>query len=189
MGNIHTTPVPADDPATPSNTASNALDKTNSMVTEGAKTAIKGVENVGDIFKSLVKNTGSAVSELGSEANKSLLEFAQGGGRGTLALGYLFSQLFDGLSATVATGSGYLASGVRNIDDIVGDWPVVGIVTGALDAVTTHVSNAVSEMSANGRNSRQKMFEGLRGQLNRSGGRQPSAENSGTSDANSAAVV
>ncbi|XP_022169419.1 uncharacterized protein LOC111033127 [Myzus persicae] len=193
MGNIHTTPVPAEDQnaaaSTPSSTASSALDKANSMVTDGAKTAINGVENVGDMFKTLIKKTGSAVSDLGSEANKSLGEIAKGGGRSTLALGYLFSQLFDGLSATVATGGGYLASGFRNIDDVVGDWPVVGLVTGTLDAVSTHVSNAVTEMSENGRNSRQKMFEGLRGHLNRSGSSLPNAENEVTSDANSDAVV
>ncbi|XP_003245629.1 uncharacterized protein LOC100569335 [Acyrthosiphon pisum] len=185
MGNIHSIPVPAND-------ASEMVDKTNSMTNDGEKTPINGVEPVGDVFKSLIKNTGSAVSNVSSETGQSLKEIAQAGGRATLALGYLVSQLFDGLSATVATSSGYLASGVRNIDDIVGDLPILGTVTGTLDAVMTHVSNTVGEMSANGRKSRQKMFDGLREHLNRS--RLPSAENSsassgsGKSDATAAAA-
>jgi len=176
MGNIHTIPVPADS-STPVNTASEMVGTTNSMT----KTPINGVDNVGEVFKSLIKNTGSTVSDISSETSKSLKELAQAGGRATLALGYLCSQLFDGLSATVATGSGYLASGVRNVDDIIGDFPILGTVTGTLDTVMTHVSNTVGEMSANGRKSRQKMFEGLREHLNRSSGHLPSAENSGTS--------
>ncbi|XP_015377034.1 PREDICTED: uncharacterized protein LOC107171314 [Diuraphis noxia] len=175
LGNVHTTPVPAGSqstkpPTTPSKTASNVSDKT----------PINNVENVGEIFKSLIKNTRSTVSDFTSETNKSLEEIAQAGGRATLALGYLVSQLFDGISATVATGSGYLANGIRSIDDIVGDLPVVGMVTGTLDAVTSHVSNAVGEMSANGRKTRKSMFDGLREQLNRSSSRLSSTENSST---------
>ncbi|XP_060858035.1 uncharacterized protein LOC132935484 [Metopolophium dirhodum] len=183
MGNIHTIPVPqsSQTASTPDNTASETVDKTNSMTNDGTKTPINGVENVGDVFKSLVKNTGSTVSNVSSETGKCLKEIAQAGGRATLALGYLCSQLFDGLSATVATSSGYLASGVRNIDDIVGDLPILGTVTGTLDAVMTHVSNTVGEMSANGRKSRQKMIDGLREHLNRSSGRLPSNESSSTS--------
>lgn len=184
MGNIHTIPVPID-PVTPStpidDTASEMAGNTNSIIKEGTKIPINGVENVSEVFKSLIKNTGSTVSDVTSETGKSLKEIAQAGGRATLALGYLCSQLFDGLSATVATSSGYLASGVRNIDDVVGDLPILGTVTGTLDAVMTHVSNAVSEMSTNGRKSRQKMFQGLREQLDRSGGRLPSAKNVSTS--------
>lgn len=174
--------MPADPPSTPiDDTASEMVGNANSMIKEGTKMPINGVENVGEVFKSLIKNTGSTVSDVTSETGKSLKEIAQAGGRATLALGYLCSQLFDGLSATVATSSGYLASGVRNIDDVVGDLPILGTVTGTLDAVMTHVSNAVSEMSTNGRKSRQKMFQGLREQLDRSSGRLPSAENASTS--------
>jgi len=150
---------------------SNVADKTNSMIKDGAKTPINEVKDVGEVFKSLIKNTGSTVSEFTSETNKSLEGIAQAGGRATLALGYLLNQLFDGISATVATGSGYLANSVRNIDDIVGDIPVVGMVTGTLDAVASNWSNAVGEMSDNGRKSRKKMFDSLREQLNRSSSR------------------
>jgi len=166
--------------AVQSNTALNVADKTNSMIKAGEKTPINNVENVGEVFKSLIKNTGSTVSDFTSETNKSLEEIAQAGGRATLALGYLLSQLFDGISATVATSSSYLANGVRNIDDMVGDLPVIGMVTGTLDAVTSNVSNAVGEMSANGRKTRKKMFDGLRERLNQSNSRLLSTENSST---------
>jgi len=183
MGNIHTTPVPqnTETASTPGNTASEMVDKTNSMINDATKIPINGVENVGDVLKSLVKNTGSTVSNVSSETGKCLKDIAHAGGRATLALGYLCSQLLDGLSATVATSSGYLASGVRNIDDIVGDLPILGTVTGSLDTVMTHVSNTVGEMSANGRKSRQKMIDGLREHLDRSSGRLPSTGSSSTS--------
>ncbi|KAL5237783.1 hypothetical protein ACI65C_005193 [Semiaphis heraclei] len=181
LGNVHTTPVLADTQptkvaTTPSKTASKVVDKT----------PIDDVENVGEVLMSMIKNTGSTVMDFASETNKSLEEVAIAGGRATLALGYLVSQLFDGVSATVATGSGYLANGVRNIDEVVGEYPVVGMVTGTLDAVTSHVSNAVGEMSANGRKTRKKMFDGLREQLNQSSSRLSSTENSSS---NSASVM
>jgi len=143
------------------------------MIDNGQKYAIDGVEGVTEVFKSLIKNTGSTVSDLSNETSQSFKEVAQAGSRATLALGYLCNQLFNGLSATVATSSGYLATGVRTIDDVVGDWPVVGTVTGTLDAVTTQLANTVNEMSVNGRKSREKLFERLREQLNRKSGRLP----------------
>jgi hypothetical protein len=154
MGTIRTTPVPQPQSATSStasDTISKVTDQANSMIDNGQKYAIDGVEGVTEVFK----------------------EVAQAGSRATLALGYLCNQLFNGLSATVATSSGYLATGVRTIDDVVGDWPVVGTVTGTLDAVTTQLANTVNEMSVNGRKSREKLFERLREQLNRKSGRLP----------------
>lgn len=168
MDTIHTTPVPQSASVastTSGDTVLNISDQANSMIDNGKKQAIEGVENVGEVFKSLIKNTGSTVTDLRNETEKSLMDIAKAGGRVTLGLGYLCSQLFNALSATVATSSGYLASGVRNIDDVVGDWPIVGLVTGTLDTVTTQVANAVNEMSANGRKSRQKMIEALRERL------------------------
>jgi len=183
MGNIHMESVPTSESLTgsiPSEAVSKAVDKTNSMIKNGTNQSINEMDNVVDAFKSLIKNTGSTVTDFGKETSKSLEEVAQAGGRATLALGYLCSKLFDGLSATVATSSGYLASGVRSINDIIGDWPVVGVVSGSLNAVTTQVANTLGEISTNGRKSRQKMFESLRGQLNQSGGRLSNAQNSVT---------
>lgn len=157
MDIIHTTPVPQ--PA--SGTALDTSDQA-SMI---EKEEIKGVENVGDVFKTLIKNTGSTVMNLTSDTEKSLKDLAKAGGRVTLGLGYVCNQLFNFLSATVATSGSYLASGVRNIDDVVGDWPVVGLVTNTLDAVSTQVANTFTEMSANGRKSRQKMIDSLRERL------------------------
>lgn len=169
MDTIHTTPVPQSASVADSTSDdTNILDQTNSLIDNGKKQAIEGVENVGEVFKSLIKNTGSTVTDLKNETEKSLKDIAKASGRVTLGLGYLCSQLFNALSATVATSSGYLANGVRNIDDAVGEWPVVGFVTGTLDAVTTQVANAVNEMSANGRKSRQKMIDALRKRLDES---------------------
>uniref|UniRef100_A0A2S2PGB8 Uncharacterized protein n=2 Tax=Schizaphis graminum TaxID=13262 RepID=A0A2S2PGB8_SCHGA len=173
MGTIRTTPVPQPQSVTGSTASDKVVGQTNSMIDNGQKYAIEGVENVSEVFKSLVKNTGSTVSDLSNETSQSLKEVAQAGGRATLALGYLCNQLFNGLSATVATSSGYLATGVRTIDDIVGDWPVVGMVTGTLDAVTTQLANTVNEISVNSRKSREKLFERLRERLNRKSGRLP----------------
>jgi len=179
MDTIHTTPVPQ----SASDTVSNTSDQENSMI---EKQEIKGVENVGEVFKTLIKNTGSTVMNLTSETEKSLKDFAKAGGRVTLGLGYACNQLFNFLSATVATSSGYLASGVRNVDDVVGDWPFVGLVTNTLDTITTQVANTVNEMSANGRKSRQKMIDALRERLDGS-----SNLGAGTvsADSNSASVT
>ncbi|XP_026818810.1 uncharacterized protein LOC113557468 [Rhopalosiphum maidis] len=176
MGIIHTTPVPQPQSvtgSTASDTISKVTNQTNSMIDDEQNYAIDGVEDVTEVFKSLIKNTGSTVSILSNETSESLKEVAQAGGRATLALGYLCNQLFNGLSATVATSGGYLATGVRTIDDVVGDWPIVGTVTGTLDAVTTQLANTFNEMSVNGRKSREKMFERLRKRLNRKSGRLP----------------
>ncbi|KAE9525214.1 hypothetical protein AGLY_014399, partial [Aphis glycines] len=178
MDTIHTTPVPQ----SASGTVLNTSDQANSMI---EKEEIKGVENVGDVFKTLVKNTGSTVMNLTSETEKSLKDLAKVGGRVTLGLGYVCSQLFNFLSATVATSGSYLASGVRNIDDVVGDWPVVGLVTNTLDTVSTQVANTFTEMSANGRKSRQKMIDTLRERLD--GGSNLGA-GTVSADSNSAAV-
>ncbi|XP_025190944.1 uncharacterized protein LOC112591362 [Melanaphis sacchari] len=180
MGTIHATPLPQSDTVTPSDTNSNPTDQTDSISDNVEKPPINGVENVGDVFKSLIKNTGLTVSDLRDETGQSLKDIAHAGGRATLALGYLCNQLFNGISATVATGSGYLASGVRNIDDVVGDLPVVGLVTGTLDSVSTQLANTIGEISTNGRKSRQKMFESLREKLNRSSGRLPTTNNTGS---------
>lgn len=185
MDTIHTTPMPQSADSTSSDTVSNLSDKANSMIDNVKKPAIEGVENVGEVFKSLIKNTGSTVTDLRNETKKSLKDIAKAGGRVTLGLGYLCNQLFNVLSATVATSSGYLASGIRNIDDVIGNWPVVGLVTGTLDTVTTQVANTVNEMSANGRKSRQKMIDALREQLD---GSSNQGESTVSTSSNSVAV-
>lgn len=187
LGNVHAASVAGSESGTGSdNTASTVVDKTNSMVQSGAKQTLRRVEDVGEVFKSLIKNTGATVMDFGKETSKSLEEITLAGGRATLAVGYLCSQLFNGLSATVATGTGYLASGIKNIDDVMGEWPVVGMVTSSINAVTTNLANTVGEMSESGQKSRNKMIENLREHLNQSGGRLPQVS---TSDASNTTEV
>lgn len=130
--------------------------------------------SVSDNVTSLMQNVGSTVTDLGSEASKSVEEVFRAGGRATLAIGNLCTQLFNGLSFGVATGSGYLASGLNSVDGYLGNVPILGVVSSGLSKFVTGASSTVNDISENGRQSREKMFKDLREQLNQSGGYQSS---------------
>lgn len=119
---------------------------------------------------SMLQNVGSTVMDLGSETGKSVEEVLRAGGRATLAIGNLCSQLFNGLSYTVATGSDYLASGLNSVDGYLGNVPVVGVVSSGLSKFVTGLSSYVGDISKNQQQGLEKMFNELFEQLNKSGG-------------------
>lgn len=121
-----------------------------------------------DGLATVFTDTGSAVLDTAKETSKSVEEVIKAGGRTTLAIGSLVSQLLNGVSATVATGTEYLASGVNGVDSYMNGLPIVGTLTGGLSKFVSGFSSAFSDISANARGTRQKMFVKLREQLNQS---------------------
>lgn len=131
-------------------------------------TAINTVNNAGDAISNFFMQTGSTAVDFSSQATKSVEEILKAGGRVTLAVGKLCSDLFGGISATLATTSGLLASGVSGIDSFMNSVPVLGVVTGGLNNVVTGLSTTVNELTANGRQTRKMLFQGLRQYLDMS---------------------
>lgn len=182
------TRAPADEPA------SGSVAET---ATDNVATAVKGVtdgvanvtQNTGNNISSLIKNAGSTITEFGTETGKSVEEAIRASGRVTLAIGNLCTQLFNGLSFTVATGTGYLANGFNGVDSYVGRVPVLGVVSSGLSKLVTGVSGTFSDISQHGRESRDKMFKELREQLNQSGGYVNQSATTGSTDDSSASTA
>lgn len=126
-------------------------------------------QSYGDSVTSMLKNTGTTVMEFGSESSKSVEEAIKAGGRATLAIGSLCTQLLNGMSMTVASGMDYAASGLNGVHGYLGNLPVLGVLTGGLNKLGTSLSGTVNEMSQSGRESRRKLVKTLLGQLNGSG--------------------
>lgn len=127
-------------------------------------------KSTSDGLASVITDTGTSVLDTAKETSKSVEEVMKAGGRTTLAIGSLVSQLLNGVSATVATGTEYLASGVSGVDSYTNGWPIVGTLTGGLSKFVSGFSSAFSDISANARGTRQKMFVKLREQLDQSNG-------------------
>lgn len=106
--------------------------------------------------------------DFGTQTSKSVELALKAGGGVTLAIGKLCTQLFNGLSAAVGLTTGYLAAGTGTVNDYLNGLPVVGVVTGGLNNVATGVSTTYNEVSTNGRQSRNKMFQTFEDQLNQS---------------------
>lgn len=132
--------------------------------------ANSAVKNTGDGLTSLLSNTGEIIKDLGSETSKSVEEVLKAGGRATLAFGNLCTQLLNGLSFTLAMGSGYLASGLNNVHGYLGRVPILGVVSSGISKFVDGLSTYVNETSESGRGSRRKMINNFREQLNGSGG-------------------
>lgn len=139
--------------------------------TETAMNAAGGaVKTSTDNLMTALSDTSATVVDFSKEATKSVEEGIKAGGRATLALGTLASQIVNGLSATMATGSGYVANTFNGIDSVVGNWPILGVVSRGSSNFITGLSDTFNEISAKARSSRQKMFATLREQLNNSAG-------------------
>lgn len=145
-----------------------AADTVSSSAKDAARAAGNAVGTAGDQLTSLVKGAASTVMDFGTEATRTVEEVIKAGGRASLAVGDLCTQLFDGVLSTAAAGSGYVASGSNVVHDYLGRVPVVRVVTGGLSNFMDSFSNTIGEVSANGRQSRRKMFDQLRGLLNNS---------------------
>lgn len=126
-------------------------------------------QSYGDGVTSLLRNAGTTVMEFGSESSKSVEEAIKAGGRATLAIGSLCTQLYNGLSSTVASGMDYAAGGLNGVHGYLGSLPVLGVLTGGLSQVTSGLSGTINDMSASGREARSKMVQTLLDQLNRRG--------------------
>lgn len=161
-----------------------------SGVADGVSSAVQGVSDsvngATQSYTDLLKNAGTTVMEFGSQSSQSAEEAIKAGGRATLAVGSLLTQLFNGLSLTVATGANYLSSGINSVDGYLGNLPIVGVITSGLSKVTAGLSDTVNEMSESGRGSRNKMVKNLLDQLNQGGG--STATSAGTSSDVSAAT-
>lgn len=140
----------------------------NGETVEGDVSSAASSTTASDGLVTVLTDTGSSVIDTAKETTKSVEEVMKAGGRTTLAFGSMLSQLLNGMSATVATGTEYLASGVNSVDSYVNGWPVVGTLSGGVSKFVSGFSTAFSDISANGRQNRQKMFAKLREQLDQS---------------------
>lgn len=160
-----------------------ASDVPESTVADSVSTAVidtsDSVNGAMHSMTDLLKNAGATVMEFGSQSSQSAEEAIKAGGRATLAIGSLLTQLFNGLSLTVATGANYLSSGISSVDGYLESLPVVGVITSGLSKVTAGLSGTINEMSESGRSSRNKMIKGLLDQMNQGGG--PTADSTGIS--------
>lgn len=150
------------------NTATAAADTVSSSVKDASNAAGNAIGSTSDQLTSLVKGATTMVTDFGTEATRTVEDVMKAGGRATLAVGDLCTQLFDGVLSTAAAGSGYVASGSNAVHGYVGSLPVVRVITGGLSNFMDSFSNTFSEVSSNGRQSRRKMFDELRNKLNKS---------------------
>lgn len=132
-------------------------------------TGAANTAGTGDGLTSLLTNTGDTIKDFGSETGKSVEEVLRAGSRATLAFGNLCTQLLNGLSLTLATGSGYLAMGLINVDGYLGKVPILGVVSSGISKLADGLATHVNEISESGRGSRKKLFKNLREQLNEKG--------------------
>lgn len=133
---------------------------------QNAASAVNGaVSDTTENLSTLITNIGSTAMDFGNQTIKTVEEMAKASSRITLALFNLFNRVFNGVSATVATSTGYVSSGVGNVNGYLGSVPVVNMFSSGLNKVTSGLSKTINQMSSNGRLSRNEFFDGLRNSL------------------------